>query len=122
LALVKDLIPPSIKLSQLGFALSVEASNSDGGGEEGGAKRGSRQKPSERLVLRMEGVASSSQPELEVDRFLKTLRTDARFGAVVEDIQLRSISRTGKESNRAERSLAAAGFVIECWYREAATK
>ena len=41
----------------------------------------------------MEGVASSSRPEMEVDQFLKALRSNARFSALVEDIQLRSIVR-----------------------------
>ena len=122
LALVKDLIPPSIKLSQLGFALSADASNADGGGGEGGAKHGSRQKLSERLALRMEGVASSSQPELEVDRFLKTLRSDARFSAIVDDIQLRSIARTSRDTDKTSHGPAAANFVIECWYKAKATK
>ena len=122
LALVKDLILPSIKLSQLAFTLNAEASSTDGGGEEGGAKHGPRQKLSERLVLRIEGVASSSQPELEVDRFLESLRHDARFSVAVEDIQLRSIARPRGEPDKAGRELATSSFVVECWYKAKATK
>jgi hypothetical protein len=123
LALVKDLIPPSIQLGQLAFAVSVQASGGSGGGDESAdSKHAKRQKQSEQLALRLEGTASSSQPELEVDRFLKALRTDARFGALVEDIQLRSISRTGKETDKRDQALAAASFAIECWYKEMPAK
>jgi len=123
LALVKDLIPPSIQLGQLGLAVSLETSGADGGGDENAdTKRKKHPKQSQQLVLRMEGTASSSQPELEVDRFLKSLRTDARFGPLIEDIQLRSISRTSKEADKAEHGVAAASFVIECWYKEMPAK
>lgn len=124
LALVKDLIPPSIQLSQLGFTLNVETTESGGGGGEEGAesKHPGRPKRTERLVIRMDGVASSSRPELEVDQFLKALRGDARFGALVEDIQLRSISRMSKENDKAGQTPTGAGFVIECWYKEKAAK
>jgi len=123
LAMVKDLIPPSVQLSQLGFALSMETTESGtgGGGEEGTeSKHPSRPKRVERLVMRMEGVASSSRPELEVDQFLKALRSDARFSALVEDIQLRSISRMS--SDKAGQTITGASFVIECWYKGKAAK
>ena len=118
LALVKDLIPSSVKLSHFSFALSAE----DGGEGGGGSKSGSRQKSAERLVLKMEGVAYNNQPELEVDRFLKTLRSDVRFSAAVEDIQLRSIAHMAKEADTTGHGQAAASFVIECWYKVKATK
>ena len=123
LAKVKDLIPPSVQLSQLGFALSVETTESGGGGgsEEGTeTKHPSRPKRVERLVMRMEGVATSSRPELEVDQFLKALRSNARFSALVEDIQLRSISRTS--GDKAGQTITGANFTIECWYKEKAAK
>ena len=82
----------------------------------------SHRKSSERLVLRLEGVASSSRPELEVDQFIKTLRADARFSAVVEDIQLRSISRVSPDSDKTGGAPSAASFVIECWYKDNVTK
>lgn len=123
LALVKDLIPPSVQLTQIGLALSTATAGPEGGGEGGAeARHAGRQKRSERLVLRMEGIASSSRPELEVDQFLKTLRSDARFSAAVDEIQLRSISRTSRDADKSGHTLAAAGFVIECWYKEMATK
>jgi hypothetical protein len=123
LALVKDVIPPSIQLSQIGFAVSKEASEANSGGEDDtGGKRVSHRKSSERLVLRLEGVASSSRPELEVDQFMNTLRTDAHFSAVVDDIQLRSISRVSGDSDKTGAAPSAARFVIECWYKDNVTK
>ena len=70
--------------------------------------------------MRMDGVASSSRPELEVDQFLKALRSNARFSALVEDIQLRSISRMS--SDKAGQTITGASFVIECWYKGKAAK
>lgn len=123
LALIKDLIPPSVQLTQIGLALSKETSAPEGGGEGGAELRhAGRPKQSVRLVLRMEGIASSSRPELEVDQFIKTLRSDARFSAAVDEIQLRSISRSSRDADKSGHALAAAGFVIECWYKEMATK
>jgi len=125
LALVKDLIPPSVQLSQLGFALSVETTDAGGGSGEDGAesKHLSHARRIERLVVRLEGMASSSRPELEVDRFLKSLRSDPRFSALVEDIQLRSITRISKDNDKAGlMAPTGANFVIECWYKEKAAK
>jgi hypothetical protein len=73
-------------------------------------------------VLRLEGVASSSRPELEVDQFITTLRADRRFSAAVEDIQLRSISRVSRDSDKTGGASSAAKFVIECWYKDDVAK
>jgi hypothetical protein len=124
LALVKDIIPASIQLSQINFALSKQASEAGSGGEDDtGGKHAGHRKSSERLVLRLEGVAFNSRPELEVDQFIKTLRADARFSAVVEDIQLLSIARVSRDSDKTGGApSAAANFVIECWYKDNVTK
>jgi hypothetical protein len=111
LALVKDLIPSSVELTQLAFAMSVESPGSEGG----------HPKKSRRLVVRLDGKAFGGQPELEVDRFLKLLRSDARFSALVEDIQLRSIARVA-ETDKSGVTRDAASFSIECWCKEQATK
>jgi hypothetical protein len=92
------------------------------GGETGDGKRVARPKSIERVVLRLEGVASSSRPELEVDQFLQTLRNDARFSAVVEDIQLRSISRAFNDMGKTGQALPTANFTIECRYKEKGKK
>jgi hypothetical protein len=111
LALVRDLIPASVELTQLAFAMSLESPGSDGGHPQ----------KSQRLVVRLDGKAFGGQPELEVDRFLKLLRTDAHFSVLVEDIQLRSIARVA-ETDKAGVTRDAASFSIECWYKEKTTK
>jgi hypothetical protein len=116
LALVKDVIPASIQLSQINFALSKDAAPAN-------SERASHRKGSERLTLRLDGVAFSSRPELEVDQFMRTLRADARFSAVVEDFQLLSISRVSQDSDKTGGApSAAANFAIECWYKDNVTK
>jgi hypothetical protein len=123
LAMVKDLIPPSVKLSHINFALATETTGGDGGGDEGAeGKHPARPKQSRHLVLQLEGTAANVQPELEVDRFLKSLRNDARFGELVEDIQLRSIARTTGDADKAGSAVPAVNFTIECWYKEKVKK
>jgi hypothetical protein len=121
LALVKDLIPSSVQLTQLAFAMSVESRGSDGGGDDGEGRHSGHPKKSQQLVVRLDGRAFGGQPELEVDRFLKLLRSDARFSALVEDIQLRSIARVA-DTDKSGVTRDAASFSIECWYKEKATK
>jgi len=122
LALVKDLVVPSVQLTEVDFALSMDSPGPDLAAEDvGEAPLKGRPKKVQRLVLRLDGKAFDSQPELEVDRFLKLLRDDARFGQLIEDIQLRSIGRV-KETDKAGNSREAASFSIECWYKEKATK
>ena len=123
LALVKDLIPPTVRLSQITFSLAVEMPKVESSGD--GAitgKRAPRLAPIERLALRLEGIAISSRPELEVDKFLQTLRDNARFGAVIDDIQLRSESRTSVDIEKSGRAVSGANFVIECRYKEKGKK
>jgi hypothetical protein len=123
LAMVKDLIPSSVRLTHINFALATETTGGDGGGEEvGEGKHPARPKQSRHLVLQLEGVASSARPELEVDQFLKSLRTDTRFGALVEDIQLRSIARTTTDADKASGAVPAVNFIMECWYKEKVKK
>ena len=123
LAMVKDVIPPSVQLSHIAFALTVETVGGDTGGDEAtGSKHPARPKQTKHLVLRLEGTASSARPELEVDQFLKSLRGDARFGALVDDIQLRSIGRLSNDADKTGRTVPAVNFTIECWYKEKVNK
>ena len=119
LALVKDVIPPSVQLSQITFTMSVFDSGSP---ESGNGKHPDNPTKTQQLVLRMDGRAFGSEPELEVDRFLKLLRNDARFNAAVETIQLRSITRSVKAPEQAGQTTDAANFVIECGYKEKGAK
>jgi hypothetical protein len=118
-AMVKDLIPPTVHLTHIGFTLVIEATGGESSDAEGSEGRHSaRPKQSKHLALRLEGVASSPRPELEVDQFLKSLRGDARFGALVEGIQLRSIARTTGDPGKAGGAVVpAVSFVIECAYK-----
>lgn len=125
LAMVKDLIPPSVELTHISFALATETTGGDSGGDEGseGKRHAARPKQSQHLVLQLEGLASSARPELEVDQFLKSLRSDTRFGALVDDIQLRSIARSTSDSDKAGSAVVpAVNFTIECWYKEQVKK
>jgi len=60
--------------------------------------------------VRLDGRAFGGQPELEVDRFLKLLRSDARFSALVEDIQLRARSARMAETDKSGVTRDAASF------------
>ena len=122
LAMVKEIIPTTVQLSQFSFSTVVETPDTNAGGEDTAGRKRARPQPIEHLMLRMEGIASSSRPELEVDRFLQTLRNNERFSAVVDDIQLRSISRESIDSGKGGRALLAAHFVIECRYKEKGKK
>jgi hypothetical protein len=122
LALVKDLIPTTVQLTHLNLTLAVETITTESHGDENNAKRAAHPKSIERLVLRLDGEASSSRPELEVDQFLQTLRNDARFSEVVEDIQLRSISRGFRDTDKPGQSMPTASFTIECQYKEKGKK
>jgi hypothetical protein len=123
LAMVKDLIPSSVQLTHINFALVAQTTGGDSGGEEGAeGKHPARPKQSRHLVLQLEGVAASARPELEVDQFLKSLRSDTRFGALVDDIQLRSIARTTGDADKAGGAVPAVNFTIECWYKEKVKK
>lgn len=116
LAMVKDLIPPTVQLSQLNFAVETATIGASTEDIVGGKRACPKQ--IERLVLRMEGTAHGGHPELELDQFLQTLRSDTRFSAVVDDIQLRAISRASIDADRTGRGSPSVTFVIECRYKE----
>jgi hypothetical protein len=122
LAIVKDFLPSSIHLTYIKFALATETTGGDGGEDAAEGKHPARPKQSRHLVLELEGLASSARPEIEVDQFIDSLRSDSRFGALVEDIQLRSISRTTSDTDKARGGVPAVNFIIECWYKEMGKK
>ena len=123
LAMVKDIIPSSVQLTHINFALAAQTTGGDSGGEEGTeSKHPARPKQTKHLVLQLQGLAASARPELEVDQFLKSLRSDTRFGALVEDIQLRSIARTTSDADKAGGAVPAVNFTVECWYKEKVKK
>jgi len=82
LAVIKDLVPTSIQLVRMSFQLILDGPDSGAavdGTVEGGADavKAARHKPKnvEHLTLQLDGKAISSRPEIEVDQFIKVLRT-----------------------------------------------
>jgi hypothetical protein len=123
LAVVKDIVPDSIQLLRLNFSVTTEAQQLGAApsGEEsasGKSKRPPAPKNTERVTLQLEGKAVSSRPEIEVDTFIQTLRSNPVFSEQVKQIQLRSIARAPIVNDRAEANVPAAQFVIDCLYKE----
>jgi len=126
LALIKDLVPNAIELTRINFGLGVDTqddaapveSAAPTGGEKDKGARLPRPKIVEHLSLRLEGRAICSRPEIEVDQYIQTLRSDATFGSYVKDIKLRSIARGGFGGSSEAPGGASVSFVIECQYKE----
>ncbi len=120
LALIKDLVPPTVQLVRLSFQLNVDTPDSDGaaGAAEGSKPVRRRAKAVDQLVLQLDGKAISPRPEIEVDEFIKVLRSDPVFSQNVKDIRLRSIARSQPGTESATQTVPSASFVIECQYKE----
>jgi hypothetical protein len=118
LALLKDVVPASIQLSRFDFAIATETAAVEANPDDEMTGKPARPKRTERLTLRLDGKAVAVRPELEVDKFLQTLRTDERFSTMVTDIQLRSIARVSAEAVTPGSTVNSAVFVIECRYKE----
>lgn len=131
LALVKDVVPDAITCSRLGFAVRTElltptapaeseSTAADGGtGAKPERKRAAAATNTRYLVLQMEGKATSSRPELEVDKFIQALQATPAFNDQVSKIQLRSIARNaGVSTDEAKGNLPSVQFVIECQFKE----
>jgi len=119
LALLKDLIPENVQLTEMEFSVAVQTIQIEQPAKsESAVKRPPLLKVVQRLTLRLDGRAVSARPELDVDVLLRTLREHEVLSADIEQIQLRSIARaaTGPEANSA--NLPAAFFVIECQFKE----
>lgn len=118
LARIKDLVPSTIYLTRLSFKMNVEVITIAVPAAKGDAIAASRQtQNSEFLSLRLEGTAIGAPPELEVDGFLKILRTDPVLSNQVREVTLRSIARAMTDGTVSGRSVMAQ-FVIECLYKE----
>jgi hypothetical protein len=120
LALVKDLVPDSVELDRISFTLSIETSApvvTDAG--EGKAKSSrARGGDIERLALHLDGKAVSNRPEIEVDQFIQTMRSNETFSSRVSDVKLRSIARNAAPTDQRAAALASASFVIDCQYKD----
>ena len=122
LAAIKNVIPPTIQLSQFTVMVSADAPQPVVAlePEEGTDKprKPVRPKQVERLLLRLEGRAVSTRPEIEVDEFLKKLKEDKEFGPQIDDVQLRSIARMDSQGPAGQAGPPSASFIIECSYKE----
>jgi hypothetical protein len=124
LALVKDIVPDAIQLTRLNFSVNVEtpmagaAEETEHAETNAKAKRKAAPKVTERLTLMIEGRAVGARPEIEVDSFIGTLRSNPQFGALVSQIQLRSIARAPVSGDNPAAGSPVALFVIECQYKE----
>jgi len=117
IAKIKDVIPDSVLLSRIGLRLNLEAVTIAPPPAAAGKKPGlPRTKNVQSLMLRLEGGAIGTRPEIEVDRFLGTLRTSPVLSNQIKEVNLRSIARTGSESGAATLK---AQFSIDCRYKEA---
>jgi len=128
LALVKNVIPETIQLTRFGFTISSEASAPTPVAAEPADELGkkskavvapakavvSRPRTVERVRMQLEGKATCSRPEMEVDEFLKALRVDPAVQEQIQQIQLLSIARLPAGAD----ALPAVAFVIECQYKE----
>ena len=123
LAMIKDLIPDSVQLRRMSFTLSLDPQASAPAappveGDNKRAQRAAQQQTVEHLNLLLDGTASSSRPEIEVDQFIQTLRADASFSREVKDVKLRSIARSAPARDATSPGLPSVIFVIECQYKD----
>ena len=129
LALVKDLMPESINPTRLSFTMITQAREPDAAqmaqafdSEKSGApkvRHPAAAKNIDRLVLLIEGKATSARPEIEVDQYIQSLRADKAVSGQVQQIQLRSIARAAAPADAGKAAaMPSAVFVIECQYKE----
>jgi len=122
MALIKEVIPDSIQLTQARFAMVTEVSTARPAPEpvtgESNAKaaRLAIPKSTERMDLLLDGWIVCARPEIEIDLFIKSLRTHSAFGKLLKDVRLRSISRAGTDGSTT--ASPSATFVIDCIYKE----
>jgi len=118
LARIKDLMPDSIFMGRMGLRMNTEVTTVRAPAPaEGDAPRATRSQTVEWLLLRLEGTAIGARPEIDVDDFLQTLRTDPVLSNQVREVSLRSTGRTPPGTGPKPKTLMAQ-FVIECLYKE----
>ncbi|MEI6085031.1 MAG: hypothetical protein WCS70_12105 [Verrucomicrobiota bacterium] len=122
LALVKEIIPESIQLSAIRFAQVAETvagpAAPAAGVSDAKAARMAKPKTVERLNLVLEGFATSARPEIELDLFIKSLRTHPVFSKLVDDVRLRAITRSGGKADGGMVTPTSVSFSIDCVYKE----
>lgn len=99
LAQIKDVAPEPVTLRGSSFQMVVETKT-------------------ERIVVRLDGVAEGALPELTVDRFLQTLRQDVHRASAVDEIQLECSARQLASRDTGALGAAVAVFTVECRLRD----
>ncbi len=125
MALVKDLMPPSIQLASLTLRLDTKTQQlqppppaAAGGESVARPAKPRRPKKLEVLTMRFEGQAVGDRPEMEVDGFLNKVREDNVFALTLDDVQLQSIARASlTDPKTGVVSDPRAFFVVECTLR-----
>ena len=119
LAVLKDIVPDTILLTRMTFTLNVSSRQEGPQDVEAGAKpRPRRVSIVQRVILQLDGRATSARPEIAVDDFIQTIKTNPVLTNMIETVQLRStapISTVGEAGSGVVPSVA---FVIECQYKE----
>jgi hypothetical protein len=122
LAVIKDIVPETIRLTQIGLSYVTEEapSSSDLPAPAGTSDKPIRRSPPKsrnHLSLVLSGQAESARPEIEVDKFIWNMRAYPALIDTVDEVRLRSIARTAASTDGTEKKVAAAIFSIECQYK-----
>ena len=120
LAIIKDVVPDTIRLSQIGLMYVTEETGVPEPPNPTGDKPARRAKPQNRahLALVLGGQAESARPEIEVDEFIKKLKGFPPLMNSLAEVRLRSIARTsGSASSAGVPALPTATFQIECQFK-----
>lgn len=120
LALIKEIIPGSIQLTRVSLGITTELREAPVPASEGKVRRPAAPVSIDYLTMVLEGRAISARPEIEVDDFLKAMRSDPRLKDKVKQIQLRSIAPAPVVAGPggATPTVGSAVFVIDCQYKE----
>jgi hypothetical protein len=122
LAVIKDVVPETIRLTQINFTFVTEDPTASPElpppGENGGKPaRKPQTKVRQRLALVLTGQAESARPEIAVDEFIKKMQAYPALSNVVDEVRLRSIARTAVPTDVAEKKAPTTLFSIECQYK-----
>jgi hypothetical protein len=105
LATIKDLVPETIHLTQIGMTLVMDAGEAMpvDPPKEGEKPKRPKAKPTERLVIQLSGQATAPRPELEVDELINSFSKHPTLSSHIHSARLRSIARapTGGETKQA---------------------
>jgi hypothetical protein len=123
LAIIKDVVPETIQLTQIGLSYVMDeaapAPEPPPAASTTGDKPARRVRPKSRehMFLVLNGQAACTRPEIEVDEFLKKIQADPALSKSFENVRLRSIARAPIPADAAEFKAPTAMFAIDCQYK-----